>query len=290
MFFRRLSSHLIITCAVFCLVATYFIWVIDATFLNAAALNKALVSSGVPSAIATTLPDTLDTGENGQKPDAEMKAKIAQVVTPAYVEHKIKEVTTSLITFVRNGQPQPVVELTDFPTQIREAGIEMNEEEAAKFDKPIELNQSGSLDKLPKYYQTFELAKYFGIMLFLILLGVEWLVAEKGKKLRRIGRVFLHAGIWFAIFWASTVFIPSRVLKQLNKDPNAGSVQKVGAAVVDTLQSLLTPQLLGAAIVCLVFAAIIYVLRHGKKHLDTIQEVPTARIRSSAMAKMPTRH
>lgn len=290
MFFRRLSSHLIITCAVFCLVATYFIWVIDATFLNATSLNKALVSSGVPSAIATTLPDKLEMGEDGKVADAEMKAKITQVVTPAYVEHKIKEITTSLITFVRNGQPQPVVELTDFPTQIREAGIELSEEEAAKFNKPIELNQSGSLDKLPKYYQTFELAKYFGIILFLVLLGVEWAVAEKGKKVRRIGRIFLHAGIWFALFWTAVVFIPSRLLQQLSKDPNASSLQDVGSAMLQTLQSLLTPQLLGAAIVCFVFAAIAYILRHGKKHLETIKEVPTARIRTPAVAKMPTRH
>lgn len=290
MFFRRLSSHLIITCAVFCLVATYFIWVIDATFLNTKALNNALVSAGVPSALASTLPDKLTENKDSQVQDPLVKAKITQIVTPEYVERKLKETTSALITFVRNGQPQPVVELNDFPGQIRAAGIDIGETEAANFDKPIQLNQSGSLDKVPKYYQNLELAKYFGIILFLTLLGVEWLVAEKGMKLRRIGRVFLHAGLWFLLFWLTVVFVPSRLLNQVSSDPNSGSIQKVGAAMVDTLQLLLTPQLLGAAVVCLMFAIIIYILRHSKKHLQTIQEVPTARIRSSAMAKMPTRH
>ena len=179
--------------------------------------------------------------------------------------------------------------MTDFPGKIREAKIDISEEEAAKFDKPLEINQSGALDKIPHYYQKFELAKYFGIFLFLVLIGLEWIVAEKDKKLRRVGRIFLHAGIWFLLFWLSIVLIPTKVIDKLNSNQSTDPLQQVGISIVDAVRSLLTPQLLGAAVVCIMFAVIIYMLRHGKKHLQTIQEVPTARIRSKAMAKLPTR-
>jgi len=287
MFFRRLLSHIVISCAVFLLVATYFIWVIDATLLNSKALNASLKNAGVPSAIASALPEKIATNNN--EVDPEIKAKIAQIVTPEYVERKINETVNSTTNFIRNGQPQPTIILTDFPGKIREAKIDISEEEAAKFDKPLEINQSGALDKIPHYYQKFELAKYFGIFLFLVLIGLEWIVAEKDKKLRRVGRIFLHAGIWFLLFWLSIVLIPTKVIDKLNSNQSTDPLQQVGISIVDAVRSLLTPQLLGAAVVCIMFAVIIYMLRHGKKHLQTIQEVPTARIRSKAMAKLPTR-
>lgn len=290
MFIRRVLSHILIASAVFFLVATYFVWVIDATFLNGKQLSNAFVTAGLQSALATTLPEKMAKAEGSLPVDPVMKAKIAQTITPLYVEAKLKQATTTVLTFVRNGQPQPTIDIKDFVLLVNDAGIQIDNEQVANFKKPVLLNESGGLDNLPKYYQKLEYAKYFGIAIFLVILCIEWFVAERGKKLRKIGRIFLHSGLWFTLFWLTVVFLPSKLIDNINKGPGADPMQAVGVAMVKTMQLLLTPQLLGAAVVCFVVAAIIYISQHGKSHLQTIKEVPTARIRSSTVAKMPTRH
>ena len=289
MVIRRILSHAFIACAVFCLVATYFIWVIDATFLNSKALNAALNDAGVPSAVASYIPDKLVEGTE-QKLDEQTHAKIAQIITPSYVQKKMNEATSSIIAYVRNGEPTPQIQLKDFAAQLRDAGLDISQEQAAQFDNPILLSPNGELSKIPDYYKKLDLIKYFGIVLFIILISFEWIVTEKGKKLRRLSRIFLHSGLWFLLFWLSLVFIPQRLVSNMTNDPATSDAAALSLTIIDTLKRLLTPQLLGAAVVCLLIAAIMYALRHVKHHVDTINEVPTARIRSQAVAKLPTRN
>lgn len=319
---RRLLSHLLITLAIFSLTATFFIWVVDATILNPQTLTKALQDGGVPSAIATVIPEQASKQDNsndcqgqqsnqpngqqnnqpgtqqGNQPSggqqnnscqptdpakkaqdqADMKAKIAAVVTPDYVNQKLTGITSSVITFMKNGSPEPVVDLTDFPAKLRASGVEVGSDIDKNFNKPIEINNNGSLNVLPKAYSILKLAKYAGAVLFVLLLVAEWFVAAKGNKLHLIGRIFLHAAFWYTVYWAAIVVVPSHLLPKLKDKVNAGaSTNTLIDAVTKSVQHLFAQYFLAFAIVCWVLAIALYLARHVRKHVDQIQAVPAAK-------------
>ena len=294
---RRLLSHLLITLAVLSLTATFFVWVIDATVLNPVQLTKALHDGGVPSALANVIPEqaTKDiknndngntSGNNKVAEAADMKAKIAAVITPTYVESKLQTITATIINFMKKGSPQPTLDISDFPTKLRASGIAVGSDLDKNFSAPIQLNEKGSLDALPKAYSKFKLAKYIGVGLFIVLLTAEWFVAEKNQKLKRIGRIFLHAGIWYTLWWLVITVVPSRALPKLKDSLRVdASTNTLIDAVARSMQHLFSQYFLAFAITCWVLAALFYLSRHVRKHVDAIQRVPPATARQLATIK-----
>ncbi len=272
---RRLLSHLLITLAVFSLTATFFIWVIDATILNPNRLTKALQEGGVPSAIASVIPEKASQDSENKDDVADMKTKIAAVVTPDYVHQKMSALAVTMSDFIKKGNPQPVIDVSDFPAKLRASGVEVGDDIDKNFADPIQLNKDGALDTLPQTYKTFKLVKIAGVVLFLLLLLAEWFVAAKGDKLHRIGRIFLHAAIWYTIYWLALVFVPARALPALKEKAGVtGAENTLIDAFVKSIQHLFGVYLLGFAIVCGVLALVLYLARHGRKHVQAIQAVP----------------
>jgi hypothetical protein len=275
---RRLLSHLLITLAVFSLTATFFIWVIDATILNPSRLTQALQEGGVPSAIASVIPEKASQDSENKDDVADMKTKIAAVVTPDYVHQKMSALAVTMSDFIKKGNPQPVIDVSDFPTKLRASGVEVGDDIDKNFADPIQLNKDGALDTLPQAYKTFKLVKIAGVVLFLLLLLAEWFVAAKGDKLHRIGRIFLHAAIWYTIYWLALVFVPARALPALKEKAGVtGAENTLIDAFVKSIQHLFGVYLLGFAIVCGVLALVLYLARHGRKHVQAIQAVPEAK-------------
>lgn len=267
---RRLVSHLLIFIAVFCLIVTFYIWFLDSVLLNPNKLVPALNDAGVPSAVASILPDkATQDAEPAEK--ADMKAKIAQVVTPAYVDKKMTAIAISVTTFMREGAPQPVVDLSDFPVLLANSGVEVGDDIQDHFKDPIELNKEGKLDKLPQAYKNFKLLKIAGVVLFGLLLALEWWVAAKNEKMRRIGRIFLHSAIWFFTFWAAIIFIPAKLATKIKAGIEDQSTHTLIDAVIKAVQTLFGQYFLFAAIVCAVIALSLYLLRRSKKHVQAIK-------------------
>ena len=282
---RRLFSHLLIWLAVFCLTATFFIWVIDAAVLSPAKLVPALRSANVPAAVANAIPDMATKQNDSGKPAspaeiADMKAKIASVITPAYVDKKLQNIVDATTTFLKQGTPEPTLDLSDFPAQLRASGA-LKPGDGADIDKnfatPIELNKNGKLNKLPTAYKMFKMLKYAGVLLFLVLLTTEWFVAERGKKLQRAGRIFLHAGLWYGLFFVLLIMVPANFLPKIKDKVNQGaSVSILIDDFAKGIQTLFGQYFLGFAITCLAIAAALYVARHGHKHVGHIKAVPDA--------------
>ena len=90
--------------------------------------------------------------------------------------------------------------------------------------------------------------------------------------MKGIGRVFLHAGLWFFTLWAVVAFLPSRFLPKLKQQINDVSVYDLLDSVARAIKHLFGGYFLSAAVVCAVLAISLYLLRHAKKHIKTIEE------------------
>lgn len=272
---RRFLSHVLISLAIFSLVATFYVWFIDSVILNPSKLVPVLNEAGVPSAIASVLPEQATKDASPQEV-ADMRAKIAQVVTPEYVSTKISAISTSITTFIKNGEPEPVVDLSDFPAQLRAAGVDVGEDLDKNFAAPIELNKNGNLDSLPNAYKTFKLFKILGIVIVLGLLIAEWFVAAKGEKLKRVGRVFLHTSIWFFTFWALIAFLPGRFMPQIKRNIPDESLHQLADAVARAIRHLFGDYFLSFAVVCAVIAAMLYIIRYvARRYYAPVSAVQT---------------
>lgn len=286
---RRFLSHLLITLAIFSLLATFFIWVFDATVLNPTNLNNALKNGGVPSAIATILPDKAVSGDSNSD-KSETKAKIAAIVTPDYVNTKLSAISTSVITFMKDGKPEPVLDISDFPAKLQANGVQVGDDINKNFSKPVELNKNSALDVLPKYYKFFKLAKYLGVVLFVLLLIAEYFVANKGDKLHLFGRIFLHAAVWSTLWWVVIVAVPAHALPVLKTKIGADVADSTLIdAVVKSIQHLFSVYFLSFAIICWVLALALYLARHARKHVNKIQAVPDTKSATSKPKTLPNK-
>ena len=264
---RRLLSHLLITSAVFSLIGVFFVTFIDSGVLNSDKLLSSLKDAKVPEALAKAVPEiaTGDSNDLTEAEKAEMQEKIAKVVTPAYVTNKLENITGTLIVFMREGEPAPVLDVSDFPQMLRDSGVDVGTDLDKNFAEPIQLNKDGTLDSIPDFYKTFSLVKLAAILLCLGLFTAEWFVAKKGEKLKRIGRIFLHAGIWFSALYAVVVLVPGKVSPNITKEIDSTAVVDLVQSVISAVQSLLTTFLLPFAVVCIVLALVFYIVRHLKK-------------------------
>ena len=271
--FKKILSHFLITLAVFSLVATFYIWFIDGVILNPSKLVPSLKDAGVTVEIAKLLPEEA-TKDASPAEIADMKVKISKIVTSDYVAEKLQLISNNIATYMRHGTPQPVVDISDFPAKLRASGVDVGTDIDKNFATPIDLNKDGNLDKLPKAYDRLKILKIIGPIVFVILLLLEWFVAEKGQKLRRIGRIFLHTSIWFFVFWGAIILLPARLADKLKAGSADVKANGLIDAVAKAVQQLFGGYLLSFAVACGTIAFVLYLLRHGNKHINTIKDIP----------------
>ena len=259
---RRILSHLLISMAVFCLSSTLIMFFIDGFILNSKKLTTSLQSANVSKELATIIPDIASKDANGSDKE-DIKSKIRQVITYQYIDRKMSEVASTIITYVREGSPEPVIDLSDFPEQLRASGVETGKDIEEKFSQPIVLNDEGKLDKIPSFYRIFNNVKIGLIVVSGLLFLAEWFVAIKGEKLKRIGRVFMHVSIWFFLIWGVVIFLPGHFTNKLEPSADMGSVdpRPVVKAAVSAAQSLLGTYTLTVAISFGVVAVGMYAVR-----------------------------
>lgn len=260
---RRFLSHLLITLAVLSLSLTFFVWLIDSVVLNPSKLVGSLRESEVPTAIANIIPERIsESNKEVAQQTEDISSKVAVVVTPDYVDQKIEAIAVSVIGFVKGEKADPVIDLADFPERLRASGIEAGDDINKTFAEPINLNKEGSLSKLPEAYDKFVLVKRLGIIIFVVLLAAEWFAAPKGEKLKRVGRIFLHAAIWFGTFaLVLAVALPNLLLPEVRTATNDPAMNALIESLVKSIQSLFTQYFIGSAIVCGVLTVVFYVLR-----------------------------
>lgn len=109
----------------------------------------------------------------------------------------------------------------------------------------------------------------------MLILAAEWFVAERGQKLKRISRVFLYSGLWYVVYWLSLVVVPAQLSEKLVKNIGGDfDPTKLVDAVLKAVAGLFSSYFLGFAIICLVIALILYIIRH-LKHGDVMSSSNT---------------
>lgn len=247
-------------------------WTIDSRVLEPNALAGELRKAGVSQELAKLMPEIV-TGDKEATSPAELediKSKVSQAVTAEYVDIKITEISNSILTFVREGEPEPVIDLRDFPERLVALGVNIDDDFKENFNEPVQLNKDGKLDNLNKGYETFKLVKYAGLALFVILMLAEWFTAERGQKLKRTSRIFLYAGVSYLIYWVALVVAPGRLSGTLLKNVDAeydttGLIDSVLRAV----QGVFSGYFLMFTITCLTIALVLYIIRHYR-HGDVL--------------------
>jgi hypothetical protein len=262
--FKRLLSHLLIGLATFTLTATFFMWTIDSRLLEPTVLNGELQKAGVFEEFTNLLPQIVTPDEQATEQEKQdMAQKISKAIDADYVHDKLLAVSTSLATFMKSGEPDPKLDLSDFPDRLMMNGVEAGDDIQSKFKDPVELNKDGKLDMIPKVYKTFSMVKWAGVFVFAGLLLLEWLVVEKGKKLRRVSRVFLYAGVSYLIYWGLLVGAQGKLGPVLQKNVSA-SYDTTGliTAILKAINGIFSAYFLSFALGCFAITVTLYAIRH----------------------------
>jgi hypothetical protein len=262
--FQRFVSHVLIGLATFVLTATFFMWTVDSRVLDSQVLNGELRKAGVVEEFTNLLPQIVTAEEDASvEEQLETSQNIAKAIDAVYVQDKVFLISDSLITFMKAGEPDPVLDLSDFPERLAENGVEVGEEIDSKFDEPIQLNKEGNLDAIPKAYKTFSMVKWAGVFVFAGLLIIEWLLIEKGKKLRRLSRIFLYAGISYLFYWVLLVGAQGRLGSALQKNVEA-KYDTTGLinAILQAVNGLFSAYFLSFALSCIAITITLYAIRH----------------------------
>lgn len=268
---RRFLSHALIGVAVFILTATFFMWTVDDRVLEPSVLSGELRKAGVSQELSNLMPQIVTADkESSEAEKQDMTIKISQAVTADYVDQKVTQISESVLMFVKKGEPQPVIDISDFPSRLATVGVDVDGEFADKFNEPIQLNKENQLDFVNKSYEIFSLAKYAGIGLFALIMLLEWWVTARGQKLKRLSRVFLYAGLSYLIYWGLLLLAPGRVTSVLEKSVQANyDTSGLIDAVLKAVQGLFAGYFLSFAITSLGIAVVLYVVRHYK-HGDVL--------------------
>lgn len=268
---KRFLSHALIGVAVFILTATFFMWTVDDRVLEPGVLSGELRKAGVSQELSDLMPQIVTTESDSSMDEKnDMMAKVSQAVTAEYVDQKITQISNSVLTFVKAGEPQPVIDLSDFPNRLSSVGVNVDDEFKDKFNDPIRLNEDGQLDGVTKAYEIFGMIKYAGIALFIAIMLLEWWVSPRGQKLRRISRVFLYAGLSYLLYWGILIAAPGRLASKLQQSVQANyDTSALIDAVLKAVQGLFSAYFLGFAVTSLTIALVLYVIRHYK-HGDVL--------------------
>lgn len=294
---RRFTSHILIGLATFVLTATLFMWVLNNRVFDPDTLNAELKKAGVIDEFTSLLPEIITPDEDASLEEKEQFREVVdEVLTVSYVNEKISDLNTSVITFIKDGEPDPVLDISDLKQEFEERGIELEEEarsqvpetvnteeyekyidsekvqeelqnESEEFSfKPINLNEDGSFDAAHRAYKTFSLLSVLGIIIFVVLMMLEWFVAEKGKKLRRLSRVFLYAGLSYAIYWVLVVLLPKWAASRIDETAVKAEYDTSGlvTSVLQAIEGLFAFYFLLFAAVGIGITVLLYLIRHFK--------------------------
>lgn len=269
-------------------------WVLNNRVFDPETLNAELRKAGVVEEFTNLLPQIIT--PEGDRPDEEQDEfaeVVDEIMTVSYVDKKISELNTSVITFIKDGEPDPVLDLSDLKQEFEDRGIELEEEvrdrvpesvnneefenfigseevqqeiekESEEFSfEPINLNEEGSFDTAHRVYEIFSLLSVLGIVVFAGLMLLEWFVAEKGKKLRRLSRVFLYAGLSYAIYWGLIVALPRWGAPYVDRTVQAEyDTSGLVTAVLQAIEGLFAFYFLVFAAVGIGITVVLYLIRH----------------------------
>jgi hypothetical protein len=266
---KRFLSQFLMNLAVFLLTSTLFIWTIDARVLNSEVLNDEFAKAGVSQELTRLLPDMLTSGQSDatQEEIKDIKDKVSGAIQDEYVQQKVDSITSSILGFMKGDVQQPVIDLRDFPEQLRARGVDVDDEFAKNFEEPIEINKDGNLNPVSDGYNIFSTLKYVGLVLFAIVLLLEWFVTEKGKKLKRVGRIFLYSGLWFLLYWGLIILLPKVFGDSLRSSVQANyDASGLIDAIIKAVQGLFANVFLTYAAVCLAISLVIYAIGHFTKN------------------------
>ncbi len=274
---KRLLSHVLIGFATFILTATFFMWTIDARVLEPSVLTGELRKAGVSQELSNLMPQIVTTeSDAGLAEKEDMMMKVSEAVSAQYVDQKIMQISDSILMFVKAGEPQPVIDLSDFPNRLSSVGVNVDDEFKESFNDPIELNEEGTLDGVTKAYELFGMIKYAGIVLFAAIMLLEWWVSPRGQKMKRISRVFLYAGLSYLLYWTILVFGPEVVAGKLQESVQANyDTSALIEAVMKAVQGLFSAYFLSFVFACFAVATLLYAIRHYRDNdvIPTKQEV-----------------
>ena len=108
------------------------------------------------------------------------------------------------------------------------------------------------------------------IALFAAIMLLEWWASQRGQKLKRISRVFLYAGLSYAIYWGLLILGPNVVAGKLQQSVQANyDTTALIDAVIKAVQGLFSMYFLSFAVTSLTIALVLYVIRHYK-HGDVL--------------------
>lgn len=269
---RRFFSHIIIGLATFVLSTTLFMWALNNRVFDPDTLNAELRKAGVTQEFAELIPKIATPDENASDMQEEVYTQaINEIATYEYVDAKVSELNTAVITYIKDGQPEPTLDISDIPDRLQAKGVLLDDESLDTFNEPVNLNEGGGLDKVHDIYTVFSRLSVLGIVLFILLMGLEWLVAEKGKKLRRLSRVFLYAGLSYALYWGMIVALPIWGTDIVNNAVRAKyDTSALVESVLKSIEGLFSFYFMVFALSCLSISLILYLVRHFK-HGDVLK-------------------
>ncbi len=272
-FIRKLLSVLVINAAVLMITLSFMAWVFDATLLDAKQLTGSFDSNGVAAAISDPLPKLAEpdgkTNEQGQQPTSEEKAEVEATIRKAvdepYVRGKLNGVVTNLIGYIKTGNPQPTIDLSDFAPRVQQVTGEIPADLAAELAKPINIAEKTdpkAFESIRKSYDLLKLFKIIGPIIALVLLVMEWFLTPAGKRLAKTAWVFIAAGLWALFWWFVVSRAPDFLVTKVsaNKEIEQSMVGVV-TAVLNSLSSLLSLRFLQFGLASLSLAGALLLLR-----------------------------
>lgn len=303
---KKLLSVAVVNAAVLMITLSFMAWVFDSTLLDASALTRALKENGVAKAIADAIPEMAkpeeQRGPNGEilpediAETAKIKETISKSIDEPYIQKKIDSVVTSVIGYIKTGNPQPVLDLSDFPARIESATGEVPVELKEELSKPINLTEkvdAKALSSVRQGYDGLKLFKIIGPIIAVILLIFEWLLTQKGKRLGKTAWVFIAAGLWGMLWWLVISRAPDILMTKVEANQEA---EKSMVAIVDSLlnslSSLLSQRFLQFGIACIAVAGILLLVRFilGRRSKSDAVSVASARPSKPVQAGQPVKY
>lgn len=279
--FKGFLSFIVTNLAIAVITLSLFAWMIDSTILQPRALLPALQKSGTPAAIAKAIPDSIET--NATPADAAMiKEKVTAVVTEQYVNEKLTAIVTTFTSYIKTGKPEPSIDLSDVPAKLMATGTPVPPELVQKLSQPITItdkNATNSFANIRRLYQAMQMIKVFGPIVSIVLLAIDWLLAEKGRKTIRLGNIFASLTFWSGLYWFAVTKMPAVLDDKLaNKGGTQGAAMTaIGTSIIHGLSGLFAHYLLVFTAVSAVGAFLFYSLHFILKALNKPKAQITAK-------------
>ncbi len=289
---KALLSFIVTNLAIFVLTTSFLAWAVDASLLQPDKLLPALEKSGTSEAIAEAIP-RLIVAEDGQGDVVTdlVTQKITEVTTEEYVNEKLKGVVISITTYIKEGEPEPRLDLTDLPDKLGMTGVEVPPEIAKNTNQPISLvepNKENPLTGLRKGYQTLQLVKIGGLIVGLLLLVIDWFLAGRGRKAIRFTAIFLSLAFWSGVYYFVISYIPGLVVGRFDRSPQGAAMEKIATSILDAISLLLAGYFKTFALTCLALGVICLVLHFVLKTKNKLSPSDSAPKPSAPPSVKPT--